>query len=247
MGAVEEHYQMEDYFPYFPNIQACLPGGLTGRSPELADLVYGMFPDSKTVGGNHILLGLLRICLPQTPPFQDTAEDKIRDVRDENRLLPCPQRFALIEKLAVALLQYHYNCQKVVRELENLRETRKYDLSTLRTIVKDFQHLRAKEALPAVGKRLPTNRAINKAHQVFTEMITAISDAGQNLNTSKAAALLPLCLDMKDAFEKYVPRVKNVETYNAIAAILIALGVEQGERPTVARRIQKRLQRASGS
>src|SRR6266446_9873029 len=197
---------MEHYFPYFPHIQACPPEGITGPSPELAERVYNMFPESKTAGGNRVLLGLLYICLPQTPPFHNTADDTIRDVRyNEDRLLPCPQRSLLIKQLAVALLQYHYDCQQGERDAQALSDARKSTLRGLREIKEDFQNRRAKGALPAVGKRLPNNQTINKALQVFTEIINLISDPGQNLNTAKVTALLRLFFDMKDAFERYSP------------------------------------------
>ena len=50
---------------------------------------------------------------------------------------------------------------------------------------------------------------------------------------------------MKDAFERYAPKLADVVAYSAIAAILLAFGVEQGTVSAIAERVKKRLQRAA--
>src|SRR5262249_49858997 len=125
------------WFRYLPNIQACLPEGMTWPSEELTELVYSRFPQGREDPITRIHLWVLKICLGETLPFQTATVNTIRDVRYEgaNRPLSCPHRSLLIDTLAAALWQYEANCQQRERELANLRDTRKYDLLTLERIV----------------------------------------------------------------------------------------------------------------
>ena len=234
--------------PYFRhlNVQACLPPGITGPSPELAELVYSRFSQGRERGGTWIHLGILQICLEQTPPFQNTTDVTIRDVRyPTNRLLPCPHRALLIEALASALQQYEYNCKMGERDPQALSEARNFALVILSRAVRDFQDLREKEALPALARRFPHNQTINDALQLLTDVVNVLSDPEQSLTTAEATARLWLCRSMKDAFERYAPKLKAIEIHHTMAAILLAFGVEQGTVPAIAARVKKRLQRAS--
>jgi hypothetical protein len=218
---------------------------MTWPSEELTELVYSMFPQGREDPITRIPLGVLKICLRETPPFQTATDDTIHDVRYEDRLLSCPHRSLLIDTLAAALWQYEADGQKSEKESEDPKDTRQYALRVLSEAVEDFQGLRAKKALLPAGKHLPRNRTLVKSLQDLTEMVNALSDPRQNLNTAKDTTLLRLCLVMQDAFVRYVPRVKDTEIRHAIAAILSALGVEQGTLPAIAGRMKKRLQRAS--
>ena len=189
---------------------------------------------------------------------------QIQDVRTAQRRT-CQNRSKLVEVLADIVMTYDSNCaQLYVAEPYLLAAQTHKALHHIQAILGMFFTLRARNTFPEDPdfRYVNFNKVITEHYGTIAKIVEGLILADyqemcrfQNellnvitINPNTQASFSPQTLDvdplteMRQAFKEYGPSrsYPDQSIWHAIAVIFIAFGLEKGERPQVARRLQRR-------
>ena len=187
--------------------------------------------------------------LKQTASFQT---DNSREIKIPllNKICPCPQRDRLVEKLAQTLLKYAMDCGAFKHETPNqFRRVRSIMCNEVPKALDHFKQLRKSKLLPANGKRLASNKKIDAALSILTEVLNAGAELQRQMPHRRLDQnRLKLYEDMRRAFEKHVRQTTGAERDFLIAKIFLDVGiVEENDDeyiPKIAGRLRRSYNRA---
>ena len=194
---------------------------------------------------------------------------QIRDLRTDLRRAACQNRSQLVEVLADLMMQYDSNCAHLHVAEPYLRKAEmQRALNQIRSTLTAFLALRSQNNVPEnPALRHLHQTAVNAAYDTIDGILRALTIADysaichyefqffhENLllvNHDTKDIFFAHTLDndllvrMCTAFHDYGPshNYPRQAVLHAMAAILIAFGLEEGERPQVAQRLQRRLHR----
>jgi hypothetical protein len=158
----------------------------------------------------------------------------------------CHNRPALIEYLADALLEYECALHVYAQNANTLQELAQQTVKNAEIMAEAYARLlRRRPEAPTPGRQRPRVPRVTEAVEVLRSMEQGISSTrNQQLEKAKNTWRSRLAVRMYALCERYGPAYKSypdVAVYRALAAILLQLGVEEGDNlDTVASRIRIR-------
>ena len=206
--------------------------------------------------------GVLQLAILLSPPFQNTEEHQVRDVRPNvpilKRLRSCQDRIQLVEVLSSELLHIESLSQGDGKRGEKEQEKIDKALKVIMTPVEIFLRLHHHGIAP-IDQRLHYlgRKAVLNAFRIVEMVARGVTEQDEmKIKIGGEPIFMPYplvtaaykrssLLMMKEAFHEYGPRKwPNDAIFHAMAAILKFLGVEDGTHiPTIADRLRKRLTR----